>query len=730
MDSSEQTRNFFLALLENSTDLLSIIDAQGNYQFVGGSVKHILGFTPDELVGKSAFDFIHPEDKENARTFLQKAASTKVLVIPIFRFTNKQGNWRWVETTLTNMVKDAAIQGYVTNTRDVTERVEEEQRKKKSQAHYESLFYNHPDAVFELDREGFMRKINKRMPSITGYTEEEILGSHFRKFVHNDYLPVAMDAFLNALGGIAQHIEIAVLKPTGELVDLNIAIVPVLLEGHIESIQCIANDITLLRKYDTFLKERSEQLNSIMERIPESFYALDTNWRFTYVNSFFTAYTKLTREELLGHSIWELFPNTLGSKFHHNCLKVIKTGLPANFDEQYSEDKDATISYHIFPTGKGVGVHFVDITEKKRELDKLEKLSLVASKTTTCVMLMNSELQIEWVNEAFEKLTQFSLEDCLHKYPWDLLTGPETQARTLTKIQKQISRGKPFRGEILNYKKSGEKVWFNLEITPVHNNLGRMVKFIAIRTDITEKKIKEAELVHVTQDLFQQNHDLQQFSYMVSHNLRAPAANVLGLTEILLVMDKHARMFDETLRKLNQSVATLDQVIRDMNHILTIRDNSYAQNRDYVNITQVCEEVLESLQEKLYYIPHTISADLDEKIEVWSNRAYMYEIFRNLLSNAIKFRKPNEVLKLEIRMKRQKNGVTILVKDNGIGMDVHAVENDIFKLYMKFHKAYEGRGIGLFLVKTYVNALGGSIKVKSEPAIGTTFKIKLKGNAK
>src|SRR5690606_17050424 len=98
--------------------------------------------------------------------------------------------------------------------------------------------------------------------------------------------------------------------------------------------------------------------------------------------------------------------------------------------------------------------------------------------TTTCVMLMNGDMQIEWVNEAFEKLTQYTLEDCLHKYPWELLAGPETQARTLAKIQKQISRGKPYRGEILNYKKSGEKVWFNLEITPVHDPEGKMIKFI------------------------------------------------------------------------------------------------------------------------------------------------------------------------------------------------------------------------------------------------------------
>lgn len=201
----------------------------------------------------------------------------------------------------------------------------------------------------------------------------------------------------------------------------------------------------------------------------------------------------------------------------------------------------------------------------------------------------------------------------------------------------------------------------------------------------------------MTQNLYQQNKYLQQFSYMVSHNLRAPAANVMGLASILCSVDR-TRMFDETLSRIKVSADTLDTVIRDMNHILSIRGNS-ATDKKEVNLAAVCGEALSSVRYQLNGCQHAISVNIDHDLNLMSNKGYLLEIMRNLFCNAVKFRKANSVLRLDVSALQEGSEVELVVQDNGIGMDMDSVKNDIFKLYKKFHKGYEGRGLNSFLLK-------------------------------
>jgi PAS domain S-box-containing protein len=589
MPNPLQGNNLRLTATQANGEFISIIDAEGKYKFVADTVHAILGYAPAEMTGLSSLSFIHSEDQALTATLGGESLINQVTVLPKVRFKTKAGEWKWLERTVTNMLSNPSVQGFIINSREV---------------------------------------INQQ-----------------------------------------------------------------------------------------------EQLNNIMELLPESFYTLDANWCYTYVNDFYATHTVFDKQELLGKNIWELFPDQLNTKFYRECMQVALTGLPSFF-ELYSDDlSNDALSYHIFPTGKGVSVHFVDVSEKKREHDRLEKLSLVASKTTTCVMIINAEKRIEWVNKAFENVTGYTLEDVLMKYPSQVLVGVNTSAKTRAKINRKMEGGKPFRGEILNYTKYGKQVWFDLEITPVFNKDGKLSKYISIRTDITDKKLKEKELMEVARDLFKQNRDLQQFSYIVSHNLRAPASNLMGLANILSSIGKNDKAFDEILDKIKASAQALDGVVRDMNHILSVRENSYAMGKEEINISDVCKEVLAGIQYKLRGFEYEIKTDLDNNITLVSNRVYLFEVLKNLFLNAVKFRKEHDVFKLYVSVHRANDKILLSVKDNGIGMDMDVIKNDIFKIYKKFHRGYEGQGLGLFLVKTYLDALGGSIKVKSMVNTGTTFQI-------
>lgn len=117
----EGSENKFRALVQQSSDLTGIIDPVGNYKFVSESTNSILGIAPEEFIGKNAFDFIHPEDKEEVMSYLVRLDKEKQVTVPCFRFIGRDGNYRWVETTATNLTNDPFIQGIVTNSRDVTE---------------------------------------------------------------------------------------------------------------------------------------------------------------------------------------------------------------------------------------------------------------------------------------------------------------------------------------------------------------------------------------------------------------------------------------------------------------------------------------------------------------------------------------------------------------------------------------------------------------------------------
>ncbi|WP_029036796.1 PAS domain S-box protein [Salinimicrobium xinjiangense] len=115
------SKNKFRALVQESSDLTGILDLEGNYKFVSESSISILGISPQEFTGKNAFDFIHPDDKETVMSYFIQAQNKKQVNIPSLRFIDREGNYRWLQTTVTNLTNDPFVMGFVTNSRDITE---------------------------------------------------------------------------------------------------------------------------------------------------------------------------------------------------------------------------------------------------------------------------------------------------------------------------------------------------------------------------------------------------------------------------------------------------------------------------------------------------------------------------------------------------------------------------------------------------------------------------------
>lgn len=178
----------FKALVQEGSDMIAVVNEEGQYMYASPTSSHILNIHPDEFIGKNAFDFIHPDDQEAVRNHLTRVFNEKRVAIPPFRFKHQDGSWRWVETILTNLLQDPDVEGIVANSRDITEKIIINETLQKSEQRFRALVQEGPDLCTVLDNDGNYKYVSPTYPIILGYKEEELLGRNAFDFIHPDDL--------------------------------------------------------------------------------------------------------------------------------------------------------------------------------------------------------------------------------------------------------------------------------------------------------------------------------------------------------------------------------------------------------------------------------------------------------------------------------------------------------------------------------------------------------------
>ena len=239
-----------------------------------------------------------------------------------------------------------------------------------------------------------------------------------------------------------------------------------------------------------------------------------------------------------------------------------------------------------------------------------------------------------------------------------------------------------------------------------------------------EVKIKAKDLVATNQELIKHNHQLQQFSFITAHNLRSPVARILGLINLLQLKEQTFEDREYILEQIRITGQDLDQVIKDLTLVLDIKKGS-TENFKAVVLIDSINRVQTLLKAELEKNNVKMLLDVPAHIEVLGLSAYVESILFNLISNAIKYRSADRLPTIEIRTQRLENFIKISVSDNGLGIDLAKQQNKLFGMYQRFHLHVEGRGLGLHLVKTQTEAMGGEVSVTSELQKGTRFEITL-----
>lgn len=369
-----------------------------------------------------------------------------------------------------------------------------------------------------------------------------------------------------------------------------------------------------------------------------------------------------------------------------------------------------------------------DITRRKKEERHLRLLESVITNTRDGVFITfaapwdEPDSMIIYANESFAKMTGYSISELVGKTP-SIFQGAFSDKAELSRLNEALRKQQPCEVNTISYKKNGEKFWANISVSPLSDENGVVSHFIAIQRDITEKKKAEMEFKLFADDLFKRNQELEQFGYVVSHNLRSPVANIMGMIDTLRLYIDDQETIQKCADSLKFSVIRLDDVIRDISKILSITDNSAELIRETVDPGNVLIKIIEDLNDTIEQLDVKFEMSLCKSLVVAKN-AYLYSIFYNLITNAIKYRS-HEPLKIKINMVLKKDVLLITFSDNGLGIDLSRHAGEIFRPYRRFHTEIEGKGLGLFLVKCHVEALKGSIQIESQPGAGTTFNIRM-----
>lgn len=231
------------------------------------------------------------------------------------------------------------------------------------------------------------------------------------------------------------------------------------------------------------------------------------------------------------------------------------------------------------------------------------------------------------------------------------------------------------------------------------------------------------ELQKLSEDLIKQNAELERFAYVASHDLRSPSVNLISLLQLYEdAKDEEEKAY---LIKIMKEVS--DNLIVKLDDLINLLRSKHEANaiHEKLNFREIFSKVERNLTADIKKTTARIDFDFSEAPEVHYPKSYLESIMQNLLSNAIKYKHPDRAPEVSIRTFYKKEKIYLEVKDNGIGIDLQKNGHLIFGIYQTFHANKDSKGVGLYITKAQVVAMGGTIDLVSKPNMGTTFMVRL-----
>ena len=488
------------------------------------------------------------------------------------------------------------------------------------------------------------------------------------------------------------------------------------------------------QKSEEALRQKEEKLQSIFRVAPTGI-GVVSNRMLIEVNPRVCEMTGYSPEELIGQSSRILYPSQEEFEFvgQEKYAQIAKQGT--GMVETRWQRKNGTVldillaSTPIDPQNKSQGVIFtaLDITERKQAEKKLKLLNHAVESSSVSVIITDALGHIHYVNPYFTEHTGYSSEDVFGKRLRILNTG-KLSVSDHEELWSNILSGKEWVGEYQNRKKNGEPYWENAVISPILNKKGKVINFVAINEDITEKKKILEELFEAKEKAEESDRLKSAFLANMSHEIRTPMNGILGFAGLLKEPKLSGEQQQKYIQIIEKSGTRMLSIINDIVNISKIESGLMDVHLSEININSQLQFVYDVLKfdadnKNLNLSFHYELTDKEAIIKTDNEK--FFGILSNLVKNAIKYTDSGTIeYGYNIVETHGRASLQFYVKDTGIGIPKDRQET-IFERFIQADiadkMARQGAGLGLAISKAYVEMLGGKIWVESEVGKGSTF---------
>ena len=255
----------------------------------------------------------------------------------------------------------------------------------------------------------------------------------------------------------------------------------------------------------------------------------------------------------------------------------------------------------------------------------------------------------------------------------------------------------------------------------VQDEYGNNIAMEGTLQNITERKNEEVALKNLLHKTTDQNKRLKDFSFMTSHNIRSSVANIMGLTSILEMGTNNA----ECIGMIKTASLHLDTTLKNISELLNFENEFTSIHMVECRVNNSAQRTLSLNSAVISQKEIFVELNIPPELTVTSIPAYLDSIFHNLITNAIKYGTTETVRQLRVAARKEDKKVIIEIQDFGLGIDLSQDGDKLFKLGSRLHLSSEGQGLGLYMTKYQIEAMGGTIDVKSKIGYGTTFTVTL-----
>lgn len=636
-----------------------------------------------------------------------------------------------------------------------------------SQMKFKTIFDQAPVGIALIKNDtGDFVEVNKKFCEITGYSREEITSKRYQSITHPRDLVKSVDEEKDGYALKKRYIT-----KDGKTVWANLIVSS--LYGVNENLNItIIEDITLQKQIQDELRESEKEFKSLFKNSPIPLWKVD----LSLVKKHLSELQLINKDSAFVLDYLNKHPETVHKCFslikiiavNYQCLQMLnieskqflKKNLKKVVDEVAVRDfknqllaitqsnnhlsYDSTIKNS---NGERIDIFFrwspikgheklmdrmiistEDITSRKKHEKMIvasqQKLESLINTIDGIVWECNIEtFTFNFVSKKVEEILGYTSEEWLSDPNfWQDHIHPEDRAWVLDYCATKIKENSNHDFEYRMICKNGAIIWLRDMVNIVFQN-GKPFSLHGIMIDITKSKNIENDLNNSFNLVSKQNERLLNFSYIISHNLRSHTSNIASI--VSLIESVESEIEKKELMILLVSVSNLlNETMVHLNEVINIRTN-VSLVVEALNLNEYIDNVMKIFSKEIRSKEISIINLIPPNTIINYNPAYLESILYNLISNAIRFSHPDResIIRFEWIVKKNKN--ILQISDNGIGVDLEKYGNKIFGLYKTFTNNKLSKGVGLFMTKNQVEAMGGTIIIESEPGQGTIFKIEI-----